>query len=293
MDSNRTIDISYLAYSKKNTSPYIFEQNIVSLLSFDMTQAPRLRELGFGIRYHIAVSPILLTSERISLLQNLSVEISKIDIEGEAIVPILQAEHICQSFKKTAGRYFISLDGDTTFLRPFCHEVLSALEDDLGEIALVPECGSTGILPFMNFNCGFMFFKRSEVTHLLLKSWAELCRYNSGISKHGNQRIFPSAIRTAKPRIFPLDIVYNLRCHPVYGNAAQVWSPVYMVHAHRLTKSILQSLRIKGIALDCSSPSTIRAHLLEIIQETDLHFTPKNEPYRPRYVHAPGPIIFG
>lgn len=291
MDSSRTIDISYLAYAKQDASPYIFEQNIVSLLSFDVTQAPHLKSLGFDIQYHIAVSPSLLTSKRIDLLHRLNVEIRKIDVEGEAIVPILQAEHIFHNFKNTIGRYIISLDGDTTFLRPFCHEVLIALEEDLGEIALVPECGSTGISPFANFNCGFMVFKRTNVTQSLLQTWTDLCNLNPDISKHGNQRIFPSALRTAKPKIFPLDTVYNLRCHPVYGNAAQVWSPVYMVHAHRLTKLVLQSISLKGISLENSPLNTIRTCFQETIGELDMHFTPKNRPYQPRYVHVP-PILF-
>ena len=245
-----------------------------------ISQSQQLRENSIDICFNLTVSEDLLESTH-----NLCHDFPDISYNKhkfiEEIIPIVQVSSIHNSFVQSNSDYILFLDGDTVFLRPFVSELLIALDESESDIAMAHECGSTGIKPYANYNCGFLLMKKNNTTELLIRSWLKLVKHNRELAKHGNQRLFPHALGMAKPRVFSIDNVYNLRCHPVYGNIAQVLSPVYMVHNQHLSHYWTNEINpLKTNLIELINRPSVK----ELINRLDQSFTPSNEPYKPRYV---------
>ena len=105
------------------------------------------------------------------------------------------------------------------------------------------------------------------------------------MAKHGNQRLFPHALGIAQPKIFPIDNVYNLRCHPVFGGVSQVWSSVYMVHNHQVSNYWVEKV-FKSIKDAGTNISKIHTDCEIELKKIDSHFTPSQNPFKPRYVSS-------
>jgi len=203
---------------------------------------------------------------------------------SHSLIPTLQCNAILDAFLRSETDYVLTVDNDTVFLKQFLQELLLCMDRSGCDIAMAHECGSTGITPYPNFNCGFLLMKRNRKNEELLRCWYQLCITNPKIIPHGNQRLFPYALATINPRIFPLDQVYNLRCHPVFDNISQVWSPVYMVHNHSLSNYwsdlCLEIMRLAPNEIEFADA------LSKSLSQVDQHFTPSSNPFIPRFVSA-------
>ena len=276
------LEINYLAFNtpKNKHKLSILSQNLASLISFQLSQVTELKKCNIETFYNLSISEDLYPASKDFCLGCNQIGLNMIS-DSEDIIPVAQVRSIYNSFMKSNSDFVLFLDGDTVFLRSYINQLIEAVKNSKSDIAMAHECGSTGISPYANYNCGFILIRKNATTKLLMKSWLDLVTNNRNLAKHGNQRLFPHALGIANPKIFTVDNVYNLRCHPVYGNISQVWSPVYMVHNQDL--SLYWSNKIKPLdsffGEIVNKPSVIDLHA-----QIDCAFTPTNNPYLPRYV---------
>ena len=288
-----TLTVYYLAYSASSLdvqSSYVFLQNLISLSSFQLTQEPALLAKNFNVRYKLLSNYLLIEDWFVELLDSMRIELVKVEDVCNPLIPLIQVEAIVNSFHSDTSDCQLFLDGDTTFIRPYVHEVAIALFDGCGELAMAHECGSTGVSPYPNYNCGFIMTLPTDTVGTLFNKWRSLCNTNRELVGHGNQRLFPYALRFTRPKILTIDNVYNLRCHQVFGGASQVWSPVYMVHSHELTRYMLQRCRSSGVLFTESLTSKHFDNIKSILASVDEHMTPRDQPFLPRYISCP-PLI--
>ena len=143
------------------------------------------------------------------------------------------------------------------------------------------ECGHVATIPFLTYNSGFIVFKINDKCKNLIEEWERISKaiFTNKEIDLGDQHTFVYALSRINPKIFTLSNVINLRCHPVYENKDRVWSPVFAVHNHELTKWIIKG--IKYAELDKSSHEININNLFSSISK---YYNPIGNEYTPREV---------
>jgi hypothetical protein len=285
---SNSLHVAYQAFDASRGSLTAAHQALGSIASFELSQERTSTKGSLSSKIVLSASPSYTALVKKSIVAEVIDELNCIE-NVDMPIPIQQCRGIVDAFHCSKSDYVLTLDSDTVFLRSFVENLVDCMNHSGCDISAALECGSTGFRPYANYNCGFLLMKRNRKTEDLLNCWLSLCEQNFELAKYGNQRLFPHALGSTKPRVFTIDNIYNLRCHPVFGGISQVWSPVFMVHNHDVSdywyNSICSSLFNKSHSFNDLLPE-----LRISLEQLDLHFTPSDDPYRPRYVSSSFPF---
>ena len=197
---------------------------------------------------------------------------------------LLKVEAIYRAFTQASKQGYdvlIFQDGDHISLRPWTYEVVNQLVSTSSDVAMSFECGHVSLVPYPTYNSGLIALRVGQSAQKMLDCWLECSRamFTSPSINLGDQHSLVHALGIAKPKVFALPDVYNLRCHDVYNGIAPVWSPIYAIHNHILATYVSRAIFYDLVTENPSASCTAR-----FIDDCNTQFTPKDQPFQPRVV---------
>lgn len=179
----------------------------------------------------------------------------------------------------------IYMDGDITSVRPWLSDLLVLHESVEFDLAMAHECGLTSLLPYPNYNSGFVFARLNPEVINFTSRWVTISKLmTERRSMVLDQDSMVFAIAEQRPNVLTLPSVYNLRCHEVYGYGADVWSPVFNIHSHITSRLFVRVLKMW---LTAHLPANdAYKMILACLSALNSHFNVAEFPHKPRRVTA-------
>lgn len=197
---------------------------------------------------------------------------------------ILQALRHCEEYSQEPRQTVLYLDCDCLIINNFVFQLVEVLSGSSYDCALSLECGALDNGVLTNYNTGVIALKPNFNTLAFLEYWMqdmlEISERNEVI---GDQIVFCQILfRKHGLKVLTLHDTCNLRCHPVFDGKSYVWSPVCLIHNHKLVyltyKLLIMLSRVSTKYWEYHDP------IMGVHSRLASFFNPPENPYKPRLI---------